>query len=66
MNYLMRTMSLLRLEFHRSRILRYRQQGRKLMRDSGDRISPQLLALNTRIDHHGRILHQLERKLDVA
>lgn len=66
MNYLMRTMSLLRLEFHRSRILHYRQQGQKLMRDSGDCITPQLLALNTRIDHHGRILHQLERKLDVA
>ena len=64
MNSFVRTMSLLRLEFHRSRVLHYRQQGRKLMRDGG--VSPQLLALNTQIDHHGRIMYQLEHQLEVA
>lgn len=66
MNCFVRTMSLLRLEFHRSRIQHYRQQGQKLMRDSGRRISPQLLALNTRIDHHGCIMYRLEHQLEVA
>ena len=64
MNCFVRTMSLLRLEFHRSRVLHYRQQGRKLMRDGG--VWPQLLALNTQIDHHGRIMYQLEHQLEVA
>ena len=64
MNHLMRILSLLRFEFHQSRILRYRQQGRKLMRDSG--ISQQLLALNSRIDRHGRIMRQLEHELEVV
>ncbi len=57
-------MSLLRLEFHRSRVLHYRQQGRKMMRESG--VSPQLLALNTQIDHHGCIMYQLEHQLEAA
>lgn len=64
MNCFVRTMSLLRLEFHRSRILHYRQQGRKMMRESG--VSPQLLALNTQIDHHGYIMYQLEHQLEAA
>ena len=64
MNPLMRILSLLRFEFHQSRILRYRQQGRRLMRDSG--ISQQLLALNSRIDHHGCIMRQLEHELEAA
>ena len=64
MNCFVRTMSLLRLEFHRSRVLHYRQQGRKMMRESG--VSPQLLALNTQIDHHGYIMYQLEHQLEVA
>lgn len=66
MNYLMRAISLLRLEFHQSRVWHYRQQGQKLMRDSGELASPQLLVLNTRIDHHGCIMHQLEHQLEVA
>ena len=64
MNCFVRTMSLLRLEFHRSRVLHYRQQGRKMMRESG--VSPQLLALNTQIDHHGYIMYQLEHQLEEA
>lgn len=64
MNCFVRTMSLLRLEFHRSRVLHYRQQGRKMMHESG--VSPQLLALNTQIDHHGYIMYQLEHQLEAA
>lgn len=64
MNCFVRTMSLLRLEFHRSRVLHYRQQGRKMMREGG--VSPQLLALNTQIDHHGYIMYQLEHQLEAA
>ena len=64
MNCFVRTMSLLRLEFHRSRVLHYRQQGRKMMRESG--ISPQLLVLNTQIDHHGCIMYRLEHQLEAA
>ena len=64
MNCFVRTMSLLRLEFHRSRVLHYRQQGRKMMRESG--VSPQLLALHTQIDHHGYIMYQLEHQLEAA
>lgn len=64
MNCFVRTMSLLRLEFHRSRVLHYRQQGRKMMRESG--VSPQLLALNMQIDHHGYIMYQLEHQLEAA
>ena len=66
MNHLMRILSLLRFEFHQSRILRYRQQGRRLMRDSGERVTQQLLALNSRIDHHGCIMRQLEHELEAA
>lgn len=66
MNHLMRILSLLRFEFHQSRILRYRQQGRKLMHDSGELVSQQLLALNSRIDHHGCIMRQLEHELEAA
>ena len=66
MNHLMRILSLLRFEFHQSRILRYRQQGRRLMRDSGELVSQQLLALNSRIDQHGCIMRQLEHELEVA
>ena len=66
MNHLTRMLSLLRVEFHQSRILRYRQQGRRLMRDSGELVSQQLLALNSRIDHHGCIMRQLEHGLEAA
>ena len=66
MNHLMRILSLLRFEFHQSRILRYRQQGRRLMRDSSELVSQQLLALNSRIDHHGCIMRQLEHELEAA
>ena len=64
MNYLMRILSLLRFEFHQRRIRYYQRQGRRLMRDSG--ISQQLLALNSRIDRHGRIMRQLEHELEVV
>ena len=64
MNYLMRILSLLRFELHQRRIRYYQRQGRRLMRDSG--ISQQLLALNSRIDHHGCIMRQLEHELEAA
>lgn len=66
MNYLMRILSLLRFEFHQHRIRYYQRQGRRLMQDSGELVSQQLLALNRRIDRHGRIMRQLEHELEVA
>ena len=46
--------------------VRYQRQGRRLMQDSGELVSQQLLALNSRIDRHGRIMRQLEHELEVA
>ncbi len=62
MNYLARTVSLIRISFHSSRIRQYRQQGQTLMRSSGQSVSPQLIRLNHQIDHHGCLLYQLERE----
>ena len=66
MNYLMRILSLPRFEFHQRRIRYYQRQGRRLMQDSGELVSQQLLALNSRIDRHGRIMRQLEHELEVV
>lgn len=63
MNYLTRTVLLLRLNLHRSRIRRCRQQGRKLMHRSGELVSPELLTLNARIDHYGCAMRRLEESL---
>ena len=62
MNYFTRTVSLMKISFHSSRIRQYRQQGKDLMRSSGGRVSPQLMRLNHQIDHHGYLLYQLERQ----
>lgn len=62
MNYVTRTVSLIKISFHSSRIRQYRQQGRTLLRSAGQPVSAQLLRLNHQIDHHGCLLHQLERE----
>ena len=63
MNKVIRTLSLLKIAFHSHQIRRYRLQGRKLMSSTGQ-ITPQLIALNQRIDHHGCLLYQLERNFE--
>lgn len=63
MNYFTRTVSLVKISFHSSRIRQYRQRGQSLMRSTGELVSPQLMRLNHKIDRHGFLLHQLEREL---
>lgn len=66
MNCFTRVLSRLRLEFHWGRVSYYRQQGKKLLCDSGELASPQMLTLSSRIDHHGCIIRQLEQELEAA
>ena len=62
MKHFNRTLSLIRIAFHRHQIHRYRLQGRKLMCASGQLVSPRLMELTRRVDHHGCLLHRLERE----
>lgn len=62
MNYVTRTVSLIKIAFHSNRIRQYRQQGRTLMRSLGQPALPQLIRLTHQIDHHGYLLFQLERE----
>ena len=63
MNQVTRTLSLLKIAFHSHQIRRYRLQGRKLMSSTGH-ITPQLIALHRRVDYHGCLLYQLERRFE--
>lgn len=64
MSYFTRTVSLLRIAFHTNQIRRYRLQGRKIMAATGQLSSPHLIELTRRVDHHGNLLHQLERQVN--
>lgn len=66
MNCITRIIFLMQISFHRHRIHQYRLQGKKLIRANGQLVSPRLIELTRRVDHHGYMLYQLEKKFELA